>query len=91
MTFTSLTGTWPRLPDTSLVHMQIELHSIAPGGQLGRRIVPLVEDGDEPTPVECHRAMPAREFFSLVDSNKDAISAALDGLKAGGQGPCTSY
>ena len=65
--------------------VQIELHSIAPDGQVTRRAVPLIEDGEEPTPVELHDAMPARDFFAPLEQSKEAIAAALDGIQAGGR------
>ncbi len=59
------------------------MHSIAADGRLSRRVVPLIEDGEEPTPVELHRVMPAQDFFAPVGSSKDAISAALESIQAG--------
>ncbi len=63
--------------------MQIELHSIRADGRLSRRLVPLIEDGEEPTPVDLRHVMPASDFFAPIESCKEAISAALETLQAG--------
>ena len=63
--------------------MQIEVHSIGEDGRLSKRAVPLIEDGSEPTPVDLHHVMPARDFFAPVGRCKEGISALLDSLKAG--------
>ena len=69
--------------ELSLHAVQIEMHSIAADGRLSKRIVPLIEDGEEPTPVELQHVMPAQDFFASVGSSKDAISAALESIQAG--------
>ena len=63
--------------------MQIEVHSIGEDGRLAKRAVPLIEDGSEPTPVDLHHVMPAKDFFAPVGTSKEAISALMDSLKAG--------
>ena len=63
--------------------MQIEMHSIGGDGGLAKRAVPLIEDGSEPTPVDLHHVMPARDFFAPAGSSKEDISALLDSLEAG--------
>ena len=45
--------------------------------------MPLIEDGEEPTPVDLRHVMPACDFFAAVGSRKEAISAALETLQAG--------
>ena len=69
--------------ELSLHAAKIEMHSVAADGQLSKRIVPLIEDGEEPTPVELQHVMPAQDFFASVGSSKDAISAALESIQAG--------
>ena len=45
--------------------------------------MPLIDDGEEPTPVDLRHVMPARNFFAPVGTCKEAISAALETLQAG--------
>ena len=59
------------------------MHSIGEGGRLAKRAVPLIEYGSEPTPVDLHHVMPARDFFAPVGTTREAISALLDSLEAG--------
>jgi len=66
------------------------MHSIAADGRLSRRVVPLIKDGEEPTPVELRHVMPAQDFFASVGSSKDAISAALESIQAGETQPLAS-
>ena len=69
---------------TIILEVQIEMYSISENGSLSKRAVPLIEDGNKPTPVPLHHVMPVHEFLAPVGSSKDAISAALEGLQAGG-------
>ena len=59
------------------------MHSIGENGRLSTRAVPLIEDGSEPTPVDLHCVMPARDFLAPVGRAKEAISALLASLVAG--------
>ena len=86
-----LCGFWQRMSQADPAGMQIELHSIGLDGQVSRRVVPLIEDDGEPTPVDLRHVMPAQDFLTPVGSSKDAICAALDSLKAGRQKPCRTH